>query len=570
MNLKNNLKFYAKCKLFFFAFATMNSGYQSRQSSSGDYFLGSSVATSTRAPSFSGYNNYENKSNSYGSYENGSSYGNAYGSSSRNKSGDDFAGGLIAQSWENTQLVPFEKNFYKEAQSISILTPSEVAEIRKSMGITVSGDNIPKPVRSFLEAGMPPSVLRELETLGFTQPTAIQAQGWPMAMSGRDMIGIAETGSGKTLAYLLPAIVHITAQPGLRPGDGPICLVLAPTRELAVQIQEECRKFGRSARVRSLAIYGGVPKRPQERDLSRGAEVLIATPGRLIDMLKGRQTNLKRVTYLVLDEADRMLDMGFEPQIRAIVDQIRPDRQTLMWSATWPKEVQRLAADYSRSPIQVNIGSLEISANHRVRQIVRLCTDADKRTFILRNLENISRETENKTIVFTATKREANDLALFLKKEGYSALAIHGDKTQADRDYTLAQFRSGICSIMVATDVAARGLDVKDIRFVINYDFPNSVEDYVHRIGRTGRANTYGTAISYFTHENSRCAKELITVLVEAKQEIDPAIEDLARNRGGGRFNTSNSRYGGNSGSSFRGGYNSRNGGGGGGGGRRW
>ncbi|KAM0684357.1 ATP-dependent RNA helicase dbp2 [Mitosporidium daphniae] len=505
--------------------------YQSSSSSSGDYFSGSSAAASSMPSSYN--SKYADQN---------SGYGNSYGSSNSKK--DDFAGGLPTQSWENMQLVPFEKNFYREAPSVSALTASEVFEIRKSMGITVSGENIPKPVVSFSEACMPPSVLREIESLGFTKPTPIQAQGWPMAMSGRDMIGIAETGSGKTLAYLLPAIVHITAQPSIRPGDGPICLVLAPTRELAVQIQEECRKFGRSARIRSLSVYGGVPKGPQARELSRGVEILIATPGRLIDMLRDSRTNLKRITYLVLDEADRMLDMGFEPQIRAIVDQIRPDRQTLMWSATWPKEVQRLAADYSRSPIQVNIGSLYISANHRVRQIVRVCSEDDKRTFILRNLENISRETQNKTIVFTATKRTANDLALFLKREGYSALAIHGDKTQADRDYTLAQFKTGRCSVMVATDVAARGLDVKDIRFVINYDFPSSVEDYVHRIGRTGRANTYGTAISYFTQDNSRCAKDLIAVLKEASQEVDPDIENMVRNRGGGRSNAFNSRYG--------------------------
>ena len=511
----------------------MSSSYthQSSYSSSGDYFTGSSTAQSTTSSSYN--DRYRNLDGGYG---------NTYGSSNNRK--DDFASGLPTQSWENTQLVPFEKNFYREAPSVSVLTPSEVSEIRKSMGMTVSGENIPKPVRSFSEACMPPSVLREIEGLGFSKPTPIQSQGWPMAMSGRDMIGIAETGSGKTLAYLLPAIVHITAQPSIRSGDGPICLVLAPTRELAVQIQEECRKFGRSARIRSLAVYGGVPKGPQARELSRGVEVLIATPGRLIDMLRDGRTNLKRVTYLVLDEADRMLDMGFEPQIRAIADQIRPDRQTLMWSATWPKEVQRLAADYSRNPIQVNIGSLDISANHRVRQIVRVCSEDDKRAFILRNLENISREAQNKTIVFTATKRTANDLALFLKREGYSALAIHGDKTQADRDYTLAQFKSGRCSVMVATDVAARGLDVKDISFVVNYDFPSSAEDYVHRIGRTGRANSYGTAISYFTEDNAKCAKELLAILKEANQEIDPEIENMARSRGGGRSNGFNSRYG--------------------------
>merc|ERR1712225_159282 len=189
-------------------------------------------------------------------------------------------------------------------------------------------------------------VMSEVKAQGFPAPTAIQSQGWPMALSGRDVVGIAETGSGKTLTYCLPAIAHINAQPLLSPGDGPIVLVLAPTRELAVQIQEECTKFGASSRIRNTCVYGGVPKGGQARDLRRGCEIVIATPGRLIDMLESGKTNLRRVTYLVLDEADRMLDMGFEPQIRKIVSQIRPDKQTSMYTATWPKEVESIAKDF--------------------------------------------------------------------------------------------------------------------------------------------------------------------------------------------------------------------------------
>jgi len=265
----------------------------------------------------------------------------------------------------------------------------------------------------------------------------------------------------------------------------------------------------------------------------------------LIDMLEGNKTNLRRVTYLVLDEADRMLDMGFEPQIRTIVEQIRPDRQTLMWSATWPKEVQNLANEYLKDYIQVNVGSLDLSANHRVHQIVKICSEFDKQDFISKNMENIMKEKESKTIVFTATKRAADDVAYYLRRQGYSATAIHGDKSQAERDRTLADFKSGRCNIMVATDVAARGLDVKDIKFVINYDFPGQIEDYVHRIGRTGRAENYGTSISYFTAENARLAKDLINVLREAQQEIDPKLLEMSRVRGGGGGGSfGNRRYG--------------------------
>jgi ATP-dependent RNA helicase DDX5/DBP2 len=250
-------------------------------------------------------------------------------------------------------LTPFEKNFYVESPSVAAMSEREVEEYRRRKEITVEGRDIPKPVKTFDDVGFPDYVIQEITRAGFVEPTPIQSQGWPMALKGRDLVGIAETGSGKTLAYLLPAIVHVNAQPILAPGDGPIVLVLAPTRELAVQIQQEAAKFGSSSRIKNTCIYGGVPKGPQVRDLQKGVEIVIATPGRLIDMMDSHHTNLRRVTYLVLDEADRMLDMGFDPQIRKIVSQIRPDRQTLYWSATWPKEVEQLARSFLYNPYKV-------------------------------------------------------------------------------------------------------------------------------------------------------------------------------------------------------------------------
>ncbi|KAJ2760084.1 ATP-dependent RNA helicase dbp2, partial [Coemansia nantahalensis] len=338
--------------------------------------------------------------------------------------------------------------------------------------------------------------MSEIRKLGFEKPTAIQSQGWPMALSGRDMVGIASTGSGKTLAYTLPGIVHISAQPRLERGDGPIVLILAPTRELAVQIQTECNKYGANSDIRNTCVYGGAPRGPQMRDLRSGVSICIATPGRLIDMLQSGVTNLRRVTYLVLDEADRMLDMGFEPQIRKIVDQIRPDRQTLMWSATWPKEVQQLARDFLRDYIQVNIGSLDLAASHHIKQIVEVIPEDDKPHRLARHLEKIMDQRDNKTIIFSMTKRNADEITCRLRQDGWPALAIHGDKSQGERDWVIRDFRNGNSPIMVATDVASRGLDIKDVKFVINYDFPNNVEDYVHRIGRTGRAGASGTAIT--------------------------------------------------------------------------
>ncbi|CAG8604742.1 6916_t:CDS:2 [Diversispora eburnea] len=299
-----------------------------------------------------------------------SSYRPGGGSSSySNDRMSTLGSGLTRQEWDVTKLPKFEKNFYREHPSVTDRSLMQVEEYRRHHEMKVFGRDIPKPVETFDEANFP----------GFTAPTPIQSQGWPMALSGRDVVGIAETGSGKTLAYCLPCIVHINAQPFLEQGDGPIVLILAPTRELAVQIQQECTKFGKSSKIKNTCVYGGVPKGPQARELSIGVEICIATPGRLIDMLESRRTNLRRVTYLVLDEADRMLDMGFEPQIRKIVDQIRPDRQTLMWSATWPKEVKKLAEDYLTDFIQVNIGSLDLSASHNISQAIEVCSEHEKR-----------------------------------------------------------------------------------------------------------------------------------------------------------------------------------------------
>lgn len=329
-------------------------------------------------------------------------------------------------------LPKFEKSFYKEDPAVTNRSERDVDAFRKLKEITVQGKHVPRPVETFDEAGFPKYVMDEVKAQGFPCPTAIQSQGWPMALSGRDVVGIAETGSGKTLTYCLPAIVHINAQPLLSPGDGPIVLVLAPTRELAVQIQQEVAKFGKSSRIRNTCVYGGVPKGQQIRDLSRGVEVCIATPGRLIDMLESGKTNLRRVTYLVLDEADRMLDMGFEPQIRKIIGQIRPDRQTCMWSATWPKDVRQLASDYLHDYIQVNIGSMDLSANHRITQIVEIVSEFDKRDRMTKHLERImDSDKDAKILLFTGTKRVADEITRFLRQDGWPALCESSRPSQA-------------------------------------------------------------------------------------------------------------------------------------------
>ncbi|KAL5183218.1 DEAD-box ATP-dependent RNA helicase 30 [Glycine soja] len=466
---------------------------------------------------------------------------------------------LPKQDFKN--LVPFEKNFYVECPAVRAMSEQEVLHYRASREITVQGNDVPKPIMMFHEANFPDYCLEVIANLRFADPTPIQAQGWPMALKGRDLIGIAETGSGKTLAYLLPALVHVNAQPRLAHGDGPIVLVLAPTRELAVQIQEEALKFGSRANKRSTCIYGGAPKGPQIRELKRGVEIVIATPGRLIDMLEAQLTNLRRVTYLVLDEADRMLDMGFEPQIRKIVAQIRPDRQTLLWSATWPRDVETLARQFLHNPYKVIIGSPYLKANQSINQIVEVVTDMEKYNRLIRLLKEVM--DGSRILIFMETKKGCDQVTRQMRVDGWPALSIHGDKNQAERDWVLAEFKSGRSPIMTATDVAARGLGpycqcvgtayVKDIKCVINYDFPTSLEDYVHRIGRTGRAGAKGTAYTFFTHANAKFARDLIKILQDAGQTVSPALTALVRSAGSGQFGS-----GGGFRSRGRGGYGNR------------
>uniref|UniRef100_A0AAG5DP24 RNA helicase n=1 Tax=Anopheles atroparvus TaxID=41427 RepID=A0AAG5DP24_ANOAO len=475
---------------------------------------------------------------------------------------------LMKPMWEN--LEPFQKDFYVPHPAVMGRATEEVQTFREQMQITVMGNNVPHPCQNFEEGNFPEYVMNEIKKQGFPRPTAIQSQGWPIALSGRDMVGIAQTGSGKTLAYMLPGLVHISHQKPLSRGEGPIVLVLAPTRELAQQIQTVVRDFGNHSKpnIRYTCIFGGALKGPQVRDLERGVEVVIATPGRLIDFLERGITNLRRCTYLVLDEADRMLDMGFEPQIRKIVEQIRPDRQVLMWSATWPKEVQTLAEDFLREYIQINIGSLSLAANHNIHQIVDVCEENEKESKLLKLLKEIATtDASNKIIIFVETKKKVEDLLKNIVRDGYGATSIHGDKSQTERDYVLQDFRHGKSTILVATDVAARGLDVEDVKYVINFDYPNSSEDYIHRIGRTGRCSQYGTAYTFFTPNNGRQARELLGVLEEAGQQPTVELIEMAKQAPGGkggrlRYSTRGS-YGG---SSMNSGYQRRppfNGGGG-------
>lgn len=506
------------------------------------------------------------------SYGGGSSYGGSsgYGGGSRRGGGSRFGGGrsgggrggrfsrsgqdkkfnigrgqpgagLRAVDYSSKQLQPFQKDFY-QGRIQGVMTEAEIQQWRLQYEMAVTGNNCPQPVRTFEEVGLPPDYLQKFWHLGFKAPTPIQSQGWPMALTGRDIVGIAQTGSGKTLAFILPAIIHAQGQPPLRRGDGPICLVVAPTRELACQIEEETKKYA-PREIRVSCVYGGVPKRQQQYAIQRGVELLICTPGRLLDFLEKRTTNLERCTMLIFDEADRMLDMGFEPQIRAIVGQVRPDRQVLMWSATWPKEVQTLANDFlPNDRLMIKIGGDDRKAAENVTQIVYVVERHGKEALLQKTIAQFQGQ---KIIIFTATKRMADQLSRSLQRYGHYCDAIHGDKPQYDRDRVLNNFKTGRSSILVATDVASRGIHVKDIACVINYDFANNCDDYVHRIGRTGRAGSFGTAVTFFDpSSDAKKASPLVRLLRSSKQNVPPELEQVAK-RGGGRYGGGGRRRGG-------------------------
>lgn len=389
----------------------------------------------------------------------------------------------------------------------------------------VRGDGkVPKPFTTFNSCGFPKPIMATLFSLGFAAPTPIQAYCWPVAGGGRDVVGIAKTGSGKTLAFLLPPFTTFL---GSRPGYGPNMLVMAPTRELACQIQLEAERFGKRVDIYSVCVYGGAPRGPQLRELRAGAHLVVGTPGRLNDYLEGGELTLENCKNLVLDEADRMLDMGFEPQIRTLIKAIPRDRQTMMFSATWPREVRNLAQDYLHRPVYIQIGSHEATANKDITQEVVICSgQREKSENLLEILTKIDRA--ERVIVFTNTKKLCESLASELWSSRIHCVTIHGDKEQRDRDQALHSFKTGRTPVMLATDVAARGLDIKGVKLVVNYDVAPCPDDHIHRIGRTGRAGVPGRAVTFLDHRESKEAREVMRSMEKAGQRVPENLRELA------------------------------------------
>ncbi|XP_068659558.1 DEAD-box ATP-dependent RNA helicase 5 [Aristolochia californica] len=405
-------------------------------------------------------------------------------------------------------------------------TDSEAIEAK---GVIVSGNDTKESkydaLKSFAESGLPAEVLECCKN--FSKPSPIQSHAWPFLLNGRDFIGIAATGSGKTLAFGVPALMHILGKKiGNRlKGANPMCLVLSPTRELAQQIADVLSVAGGFCGVKTVCVYGGTSKGPQISSLKSGVDIVIGTPGRLKDLIGMGICRLKEVSFVVLDEADRMLDMGFEAEVRSILSQTSLSRQMVMFSATWPLAVHQLAQEFmDPNPVKVVVGSEDLAANHDVMQIVEVLDDRSRNDRLIALLEKYHKSQRNRVLVFVLYKKEAARVETMLQNKGWKVVSVHGDKSQHDRTKALSLFKEGKCPLMIATDVASRGLDIPDVEVVINYSFPLTTEDYVHRIGRTGRAGKKGVAHTFFMHENKGLAGELVNVLREAGQIVPTAL----------------------------------------------
>lgn len=408
-----------------------------------------------------------------------------------------------------------------------------------------SKENPIQPVTAFTNPPLDDHLLSNIKLARYTVPTPVQKYSVPIVMKGRDLMACAQTGSGKTGGFLFPILSQAfqfgpSAPPAQQGNQGfrqrkafPTCLILAPTRELVSQIYEESRKFAYRSWVRPCVVYGGAEISGQIRQIEFGCDLLVATPGRLVDLMDRGRISLSNIKYLVLDEADRMLDMGFEPQIRSIVSgfDMPPvqGRQTLMFSATFPREIQILAADFLKNYVFLSVGRVG-STSQNITQKVELVEDHEKRSALLDILQT---HEGGLTLIFVETKRMADALSEYLIQQNYHATAIHGDRTQRERERALEFFRNGRCPIMVATAVAARGLDIPNVTHVINYDLPTDIDDYVHRIGRTGRAGNTGMSTAFFNRGNRGIARALVELLKEAGQECPSFLENIQHETSG-------------------------------------
>ncbi|XP_047308496.1 DEAD-box ATP-dependent RNA helicase 52B-like [Impatiens glandulifera] len=454
----------------------------------------------------------------------------------------------VYQEEPNYSLYSLNKKVLEKCDDLPVFEESSSGDVDVAINfdayedvpVETSGADVPPPVNSFDEIDLEESIYENIRRCKYVKPTPIQRNSIPIVMAGRDLMACAQTGSGKTAAFCLPIISGILkSRSSSSPRRGevafPLALILTPTRELACQIQVEAMKFCSHTGVKVAIAYGGAPIFKQLHNLQKGVDILVATPGRLVDMIDRERVSLAMIKYLALDEADRMLDMGFEQQIRRIIQESEMpqpgSRQTLLFSATFPTEIQKLASDFLSNYIFLSVGKVGSSAE-LIDQRVELVQDEEKRQCLLGLLKGQDvYGNYNKcalTLIFVETKKGADALESWLTRKGFPASSIHGDKIQMERERALKSFRNGVTPVLVATDVAARGLDVPNVAHVINFDLPKSIDDYVHRIGRTGRAGKSGIATAFFSKKNIGLAPALAELIKESKQEVPQWLTNYA------------------------------------------
>mmetsp|Transcript_8965 Transcript_8965/g.24921 ORF Transcript_8965/g.24921 Transcript_8965/m.24921 type:complete len:665 (-) Transcript_8965:280-2274(-) len=418
-----------------------------------------------------------------------------------------------------------QKHFYTPHPEIASLSSDKAAELQKELRVSVTGSDVPSLVVSFAHLGLPEELMEGIRKHGYVTPTPIQAQAIPAALSGRDVVGIAETGSGKTVAYLMPLLVHCAAQPRLHKGEGPIGLVLCPTRELAIQIEKETFRFNKLMGLRSTTLAGGLSKYQQFKAVKSGSEIVIATPGRMIDIVKMKGCDMQRCTFVVLDEADRMLQMGFEHQMRSIMQNVRPTRQTLLFSATFPPKIERACMDLLQQPVRITVGKLGQAAENITQIVEVLAAEQDKWAWLANRVGGVL--AQGQLLVFRKSKQGAEELAnRFVEQLQRSAAVLHGDLDQDERNRILDSIRKRQVDILIATDLAARGLDIPSIRTVVSYDAARDIETHTHRVGRTGRAGAEGDAFTLLVADAQ--GRKMAALLLDHLEQVGaPVTGDL-------------------------------------------
>ena len=392
-----------------------------------------------------------------------------------------------------------------------------------------SSSVISEQASAFAPFNFSPFIVKLFSDMGFTAPTPIQVESWPVIQSGKDLIGIAQTGSGKTLAYSVPMLMHVISQHNnmLKTArfQPPITMVVLPTRELCRQVSLEYRKFANAIGIKVATVFGGEQKGLQISMINFGIHTIIGTPGRMLDLMAGGSLNLKNVNYVVLDEADLMLDMGFEEQIRRILSDVSQKRQMLMFTATWPREIQALAEEFLTTPQKITIGGTDLTMNKDIVHKFFFSSDFEREKLCT---DLVQKNVDGKTLIFTNTKADANQLQDYMKQKDINCEALHSDKEQMTRNYIIREFKNSMLKVMIATDVASRGLDIKDVNLVINYEMPRNFDDYIHRVGRTGRAGKKGVAISFVNQDtNIGCLKRLKFSLKEMGHTVPPEMNEI-------------------------------------------